>query len=149
MSKSWKLVNIDGSDNFEPNDMDIVWSDGRPQELTSPLDVLTQRVFKCTEERLGSNLVDPSWGSTFKQMIGSKLISRHVLLDVGDGMRKMVERLMSMQNEARQRIQISSGEMLAGISKLLVNVTLDAVVVSARLRTLGDDVDVSVSVPRG
>lgn len=116
---SWKLVNLDGTDDFARGHMDLSWNDGEPDTIEG-VDVAAQRVLKASVEPAGSNPFEPRFGSRFQAQIGDKLVDEATLRAVGESVRTMIDSLVTIQKETGARLDLTPAESLVAVRKVTI-----------------------------
>lgn len=145
MSRAWALQNLDGSDSFVRGQLDLVWLDGAPAELTDPYAVLAQQVKKATIEPK-RNPFDRRWGSGFDQEIGAKLLTEGGLRDIGEGVRAMVDSLIVIQGEQDARLGLDPAELIVNVASVKLSTDGTSVRVAVALTTRAGAAGVVLSI---
>lgn len=131
MGKSWKLFNVDtGGTEMVKGRMTVRLVEGSVEELTAPLDIVEQRVGKCTVEPKFSNRFSQNWGSRAATLIGKKLVPAEVAREIGTDLRSMVDGLIVEQTRVSRSVPLAPEETvvrLGGASVSVVGSTIGVV----------------------
>lgn len=148
MSKSWRLQNVKGLEEFEPGFMDIELVDGSVTEITNPVEVLNQRLQKCAIEPQGTNRFARGWGSVFRLILGEKALTESVLKEIGASIRVMTDELIAQQRDSLQRLNLALGELIERVDKVVIRIVTSSIKVSIRVVTQAGTVEeIIVGVP--
>lgn len=140
-SFSWLLVNNQGTTDMIPGEMDIVFRNGKPLELTQAVLVLDQRVRKSTIEPQGSNAFAANWGSILKRLVGRKNLQESTLKDVARSIEEMFVELILLQTEAQERLDLEPAELIAEVDMIVVTTRGTRVDVSATIVTQASTIE--------
>lgn len=134
MSKSWKLHNVDGSSDFIKGQMDISFVNGSVEEITSPVEIINQRLQKCIIEPRASNVFSPLWGFNPTQVITKNFGSNTatVLASLVDD---MFTGLISSQKEVQLRISLAPAELIDSLREVSVQSVGSRIDLSVRIAT--------------
>lgn len=138
MGISWALHNVDTNDDtMVRGRMDVSFDDGSVVPLTAPLDVVAQRVEKCTVEPRGSNRFSSNWGSRAATLIGRKLAPTQITRELGTDMRLMIDGLIFEQARVARTVTLDPAETIARLGDTSVYVVDDTIGVTAHI-VVGD-----------
>ena len=119
MSRTWLLVNSAGNPNFSVGDMDIVWENGAPKELTLSSAILDQRIRKTSITRKNSNRYAPNLGFITNE-IGAKNTGDARVKSVGASVSDMMKAMIASQREVSGRIELDLEEQIDKVTHLTV-----------------------------
>lgn len=137
MSITWLLATTSGDPQFTRGDADLVWVDGAPAELTSPVDIIDQRFRKTVMTPLGTNLFDKTIGFPQTRILGSKSLGESTARQVASALEDMTASLITSQKEVAARVPLDQNELIDSIEQMQVDITDSDMNVSVEFLTAG------------
>lgn len=128
---SWLLVNLAGTVDMRPGEMDVLWLNGTIREITEGIQVLDQRVRKSVAEVQGENEFAPGWGSIVAEFVGEKILSVTTLREIGQSVSEMFDELINLQAETANRLDLEPAELIDSVSA--INVTANGTFINVRV----------------
>jgi hypothetical protein len=138
VAKSWKLVNSAGTTDFIPGQMDILLDNGHVVEIEG-LDILDQRVKKCSSEAQGSNYFASWWGSPFKNALGQKSTRLTDASFFALPVMNMANGLKISQDEVASRVDLTDEEQIEKINELTIMFSKTTVKVKLAIQAKSGD----------
>lgn len=146
ISNTFKLVGLDGSDDFSSGNADWDFDETGSVVLLNGNAVVDQDFRKVILSTRGQHLFNSNYGSIFRRLIGGKSLTSDITSVIGSEVRRVVDVLKQAQKRLRGLVPLTRDEQLVGVRKVIVAEEEPSnIVIQATIQTVAAVVETEVS----